>query len=1056
MGKRPSGGGGGSAKKTQKGSEAAALAVPQATAATFVMNPWLQKPLDAFDGLWREHQDICGILESLFPNEAAESHWAKFLAETFPDEDDVDYIAHYPAQAEMVCLRPYQLSWKRDTGNKGWVMQDSFRNLLQLVLAKGFLTDPRTPGVESPVCSPHHEKLVFKKPYMPQIEPFRLDASSVSWIKGWTRSCCLHVCVKLVVDTGILEPWLAFLGDAKKTFSTIRANYRPLALHDDPMDMNREITMGSTLTRTKPNCFVNLHQVERKAKFHDADVTTQMAKFAEGLSGFQLSPAEEAATKNLNSEQRTKLAKIGTSHGMIKGPFSHASIGCRGLRLGFKPSMENEWWNERMVNNSETQDLIIDRIFNDWRQLPVGLRKTCDENAVFAFQKICRCFQLYLDHLQSKIPAELFVTERKRLMEAFFLGTMDDHLKSEADSQPVLDCARIPDFKAIIDRLHSEVTLQAAKKKAELQKTLENATFLSLIEDVKSDQAKVNDYKDALVSARANWSQAVSAYKRSRRNKGLERTGEFMKSRLDVGQMAAEESIHDIPKHYSVFKTVSAREVAGFGPENTETLVILDFSLMPTMTTAAVMIQSAAAICQQSPMCAALVRYPSKISTQPESVFVSQTRKIEDRLLAGGLSIGSQISAIVDCRDAHGNDKRDAVLTFRLCVADAFAEESPWMNSTVMAQHRIIQDVHMLPPRDLRFIPQQSALNRKDHLNQSERAAQIGPKACKQVLESMICGRAERQPRNRKVIIVDIHPTFGDWTDATWQMHLSHLQGADLPLAVYMARYVSTDVSEFQGMKARTQQALMESWWNTHADAGPEDPVNCMEASVSKPEFSLLCFSTDGKVSMPELILERFEESSEFYGQWKSNVEALQANIDELNKLNTHATDGSCVPHSSSGNVNLTGPDMNGGAVTSWEGQLGLEEVAASSFNFDDAAYKIRATSNAPSILITKDRSIYIHMEKASHGDGPWTFGPGELFGFNTGTLIQDDTEVLKSSPKSIMWHIKSDIATPLAMHKKLTTVSQLVFEAFEKNVPELKVDQHVCMPITVTREAWY
>ena len=65
------------------------------------------------------------------------------------------------------------------------------------------------------------------------------------------------------------------------------------------MDMNREITMGSTLTRTKPNCFVNLHQVERKAKFHDADVTTQMAKFAEGLSGFQLSPAEEAATKNL-------------------------------------------------------------------------------------------------------------------------------------------------------------------------------------------------------------------------------------------------------------------------------------------------------------------------------------------------------------------------------------------------------------------------------------------------------------------------------------------------------------------------------------------------------------------------------------------------------------------------------------------------------------------------------------------------------------------------------------------------------------------------------------
>lgn len=36
-------------------------------------------------------------------------------------------------------------------------------------------------------------------------------------------------------------------------------------------------------------------------------------------------------------------------------------------------------------------------------------------------------------------------------------------------------------------------------------------------------------------------------------------------------------------------------------------------------------------------------------------------------------------------------------------------------------------------------------------------------------------------------------------------------------------------------------------------------------------------------------------------------------------------------------------------------------------------------------------------IEKNVHGDGPFAFGPGELFGFNTGNLMQDDTESLKS-----------------------------------------------------------
>lgn len=57
--------------------------------------------------------------------------------------------------------------------------------------------------------------------------------------------------------------------------------------------------MTSVLTRSKPNCFVHLHQIERKAALHSGSVSSQLERFTEGICGFQLSKAEENATKNL-------------------------------------------------------------------------------------------------------------------------------------------------------------------------------------------------------------------------------------------------------------------------------------------------------------------------------------------------------------------------------------------------------------------------------------------------------------------------------------------------------------------------------------------------------------------------------------------------------------------------------------------------------------------------------------------------------------------------------------------------------------------------------------
>jgi len=47
--------------------------------------------------------------------------------------------------------------------------------------------------------------------------------------------------------------------------------------------------------------------------------------------------------------------------------------------------------------------------------------------------------------------------------------------------------------------------------------------------------------------------------------------------------------------------------------------------------------------------------------------------------------------------------------------------------------------------------------------------------------------------------------------------------------------------------------------------------------------------------------------------------------------------------------------------------------------------FTCKATRTQPGILLLKDYTMYLTCEKNMHGDN-FTFGPGEIFGFNVGT----------------------------------------------------------------------
>ena len=62
---------------------------------------------------------------------------------------------------------------------------------------------------------------------------------------------------------------------------------------------------------------------------------------------------------------------------------------------------------------------------------------------------------------------------------------------------------------------------------------------------------------------------------------------------------------------------------------------------------------------------------------------------------------------------------------------------------------------------------------------------------------------------------------------------------------------------------------------------------------------------------------------------------------------------------------------------------------------FPARLYSCKATRSSPGILLMKDFSLYLTCDQAMHGN-EFTFGPGELFGFNVGTTTVAKTDDLK------------------------------------------------------------
>lgn len=311
------------------------------------------------------------------------------------------------------------------------------------------------------------------------------------------------------------------------------------------------------MTRTKPNAFNHLHQLQRKLALGESldkmVLQWQNPKVARAVYGMGI--YESAAVLNLHksipSETVQYMRLAATKYGMVKGPLTHAAIGCKAICVGYSADVCSTAWKPMMVNTPEMVDMLVRRLVEGWVELPPGLRKSVTPDNVTAMQKVVAAFHIALHVFQTTVPADVFHTELPNIKAAFLSGAMDSQLSAAADTCPwPWDLNDLPDFKHVIARLQTDLETKQLQRNRELREQVQQATFTQLQEELSEDCNKLTQYYDRLNQVRLHWGDTVTNYKRNRYNRGLDKVREVMTHTMAVTPVEPA----GMPMEYASFK----------------------------------------------------------------------------------------------------------------------------------------------------------------------------------------------------------------------------------------------------------------------------------------------------------------------------------------------------------------------------------------------------------------------------------------------------------------------------------------------------------------------
>ena len=180
------------------------------------------------------------------------------------------------------------------------------------------------------------------------------------------------IAVHIIKVLNLLDEIKSVAPDLISSIATIHARVGKYATDADCIDANRDISVASAATKSNPNAFNHLHQIERKVKL---GVKREMCieqlrtpKVAQSVFGIGKTEAEALVNiaANMDSASVDILRNGATRFGMAKGPISHAGLACAAICLGYGPTAGLTQWGDMMKSHKQTLSLICIQINGDF------------------------------------------------------------------------------------------------------------------------------------------------------------------------------------------------------------------------------------------------------------------------------------------------------------------------------------------------------------------------------------------------------------------------------------------------------------------------------------------------------------------------------------------------------------------------------------------------------------------------------------------------------------------------------------------------------------------
>jgi hypothetical protein len=263
--------------------------------------------------------------------------------------------------------------------------------------------------------------------HMLPMDGYAIPTASMGYIKGWTRAVCFLFVIITLMQNDLVKELPMEIFDS---YCTVHAVVRNFGSHEERINVHREITLGSTTTRKRPNCFVHYFQI-RKLMASGATAAGAMAKWSTHALGqiLGIGPEEAKAAVNLAvnvpSAVREELQTIAQKFGMRNGPFNHSVLAHQFFSIGKGPLHPVQAWQEALANTEDALKLLVQRLHNDWLALPPALRKAPSIQEFMGLQSRCAAYLHNLELLRVLVSEELFKAEKEKLDRKFLAKYMD-------------------------------------------------------------------------------------------------------------------------------------------------------------------------------------------------------------------------------------------------------------------------------------------------------------------------------------------------------------------------------------------------------------------------------------------------------------------------------------------------------------------------------------------------------------------------------------------------------------------------------------------------------